>query len=457
MNGQILIVEDQKNWYTVIRDILIREGYTVTVKSNRLDAEEILNNSTSDEIYALIVNLNLDLDFPVPDGSGYRILEIAGKNYPKVPKVVLTAIDDVNKATVLVNRYNVIYLIQKNNFDITELYNALNKIKEVHHNSNGNHTSIEPASNASSQTNPLPNEETPFDVFLCYNNKDRAAVIRIAKELKKLNIKLWLDEWNVPPGSRWIEELDKNIERVKTTAVFIGPDGIGPWQNMEIHAFLTEFVIRELPVIPVILPGGDKFPKLPLFLKGFKWVDFRESGQDSFRKLVWGITNKRIDILNDEFSGKIDAQELTRDIQNLTREELERIKQILLTKSDFSTLKILDRLEASQIAVIHTLHIAVENAQLPPTDWEELLNVIRDLRQNPPKDQTLATALQSLPATVDDPQSDVTSRVKLTLPIIPMLLAYEADYELRSNLNLWDVLKRIVKKINLRGAGGQAE
>ena len=36
MNGQILIVEDQKNWYTVIRDILIREGYTVTVKSNRL-------------------------------------------------------------------------------------------------------------------------------------------------------------------------------------------------------------------------------------------------------------------------------------------------------------------------------------------------------------------------------------------------------------------------------------
>jgi len=59
---------------------------------------------------------------------------------------------------------------------------------------------------------------------------------------------------------------------------------------------LSEFVDRNLPVIPVLLPGAPEVPRLPIFLKGFTWVDLRggltEGGID---RLQWGITGKRPD------------------------------------------------------------------------------------------------------------------------------------------------------------------
>ena len=43
--------------------------------------------------------------------------------------------------------------------------------------------------------------------------------------------------------------------------------GIGPWQQLELEAFLREFVNRQCPVIPVILPGAPQKPRLPDFLR----------------------------------------------------------------------------------------------------------------------------------------------------------------------------------------------
>lgn len=74
----------------------------------------------------------------------------------------------------------------------------------------------------------------------------------------------------------------------------VGKSGCGRWEQPEYEAALSEFVNRGLPVIPVLLPGVPKKPKLPLFLTGFTWVDFRggitEEGLD---RLEWGITGRK--------------------------------------------------------------------------------------------------------------------------------------------------------------------
>lgn len=132
-----------------------------------------------------------------------------------------------------------------------------------------------------------------FDVFLCYNSEDKTAVKEIAEHLKQQGILPWLDEWELRPGLPWQRPLEEQIEQINCAAVFVGKKGIGPWQQMEVEAFLREFVSRGCPVMPVLLPDAPRKPRLPVFLKGMTWVDFREEDPDPMEQLIWGITGKR--------------------------------------------------------------------------------------------------------------------------------------------------------------------
>ncbi len=132
-----------------------------------------------------------------------------------------------------------------------------------------------------------------FDVFLCHNSEDKTEVKEIGNKLKEHGILPWLDEWELQPGLPWQTELEKVLEQIKSAAVFIGKDGIGPWQQQELSAFLREFVDRKCPVIPVLLSNAPKKPKLPIFLKGMTWSDFRKDKPNPLEQLIWGITGER--------------------------------------------------------------------------------------------------------------------------------------------------------------------
>ena len=137
--------------------------------------------------------------------------------------------------------------------------------------------------------------EFEFDVFLCHNSQDKPAVIEIANQLKANNINPWLDKWHLRPGSSWQDSLEDQIDQIRTAAVFVGNSGLGPWQNEEIKAFIRAFVNRKCPVIPVLLPNAPKEPKLPVFLQGLMWVDFREHDPEPLGQLIWGITGIKPD------------------------------------------------------------------------------------------------------------------------------------------------------------------
>jgi hypothetical protein len=133
------------------------------------------------------------------------------------------------------------------------------------------------------------------DVFLCYNSKDRAVVEAIAKQLTAKGVHSWLDAWAVPPGQSWVKALDDAIPNIGSAGVFIGPSGIGPWEQQEIEAFLTEFVSKGTRVIPVLLPGVKKKPNLPVFLKTKAWVDmssWHDKNGDALYRLVCGIFDR---------------------------------------------------------------------------------------------------------------------------------------------------------------------
>src|SRR4030095_4340380 len=73
-----------------------------------------------------------------------------------------------------------------------------------------------------------------FDVFLCYHGIDNTFVKHIGEQLKNRGLLPWLDEWELRPGLPWQRSLEAQIENIKAAAVFVGANGIGPWQHMEI-------------------------------------------------------------------------------------------------------------------------------------------------------------------------------------------------------------------------------
>ncbi len=102
-----------------------------------------------------------------------------------------------------------------------------------------------------------------FDVFLCHNSADKAAVKRVGERLKQRGFAPWLDEWELPPGQPWQSALEQQMGRIRAAAVFFGGSGLSKWHEQEMRALLGEFVDRGAPVIPVLLPdASEKVPYL---------------------------------------------------------------------------------------------------------------------------------------------------------------------------------------------------
>jgi hypothetical protein len=130
-------------------------------------------------------------------------------------------------------------------------------------------------------------------VFLCHNSEDKPAVREISKKLADQNIKAWLDEDEIGPGTSWQTALGQQIGSIKSAAVFVGESGLGPWQDQEIQALLSQFVKRQCPVIPAVLPSAKATPELPWTLANLHWVDLLVTNPDPFKQLIWGITGQK--------------------------------------------------------------------------------------------------------------------------------------------------------------------
>jgi formylglycine-generating enzyme required for sulfatase activity/energy-coupling factor transporter ATP-binding protein EcfA2 len=138
-------------------------------------------------------------------------------------------------------------------------------------------------------------DEIRYDVFLSHNNADREAVEIIARRLREeAQVAPFLDRWHLVPGEPWQEALEEALDASRTCAVFLGPAGLGTWENEEMRAALDIRAGRlNYRVIPVLLPGA-RLPergRLPRFLARFTWVDFRSGLDDAraFYELVCGI------------------------------------------------------------------------------------------------------------------------------------------------------------------------
>ena len=85
----VLIVDDEKNYPTIIGEILHEEGYTSLTASSGMEALDILRNESIDLVLT---------DVKMPGMSGIQLLEKIKEINPDIPVIIMTAYGSVEKA-----------------------------------------------------------------------------------------------------------------------------------------------------------------------------------------------------------------------------------------------------------------------------------------------------------------------------------------------------------------------
>ncbi len=117
-----------------------------------------------------------------------------------------------------------------------------------------------------------------YDLFLSYNWRDHGQVESVANALQERGLSVFLDRWYLVPGRPWPQALEDALRDCRGVAVFLGPHGMGPWQQREQYLALErQDKDVKFTVIPVLLPGSD--PALS-FLALNTWVDLRKGIDD---------------------------------------------------------------------------------------------------------------------------------------------------------------------------------
>jgi tetratricopeptide (TPR) repeat protein len=139
-----------------------------------------------------------------------------------------------------------------------------------------------------------------YDAFLSYNSKDSSAVQQLARRLRTEKLALYLDESELAPGREFQPALAKALHQSKTCVVFLGPNGVSPWQSEELQVAIDKRTREpDFHVIPVLLPGAERPRRGDVahldFLINASWVEFVKTLDDNrvFQKLVWGITGTK--------------------------------------------------------------------------------------------------------------------------------------------------------------------
>ena len=102
------------------------------------------------------------------------------------------------------------------------------------------------------------------------------------------------------PGREFQPGLARGLMESTTCVAFLGPNGVGPWQDQEIQVAIDRRVRdKDFHVIPVLLPGAERPRRKEVaqleFLINASWVEFLKTTDDSkeFDRLIAAITGVR--------------------------------------------------------------------------------------------------------------------------------------------------------------------
>ncbi len=127
-------------------------------------------------------------------------------------------------------------------------------------------------------------QEFSYDVFLSHSSEDMPLVRELAERLRRDNLRVWLDEWEIKPGDMIPLKIEQGLEQSRTLVLVMSENAFASdWVTLERHTVLFRDPANEQRrFIPLRLDNAE----IPDILRQFLYIDWREQSEDQYAKLL---------------------------------------------------------------------------------------------------------------------------------------------------------------------------
>ncbi|MBE5852208.1 MAG: TIR domain-containing protein [Lachnospiraceae bacterium] len=160
-----------------------------------------------------------------------------------------------------------------------------------------------------------------INVFISHNYKDKPMARKIAKELDKYGIKVWIDESEIRLGDSLIEKIRDGLDHMDFLIALISENSVhSEWVKKELDiAMNKEIDGKKVIAIPILVGRCE----LPGFLKGKLYADMSSSRKynENIPVLIRRFDiNEIVDDKNEFTEYKLSAAQVIEKIENIKNE-----------------------------------------------------------------------------------------------------------------------------------------
>ena len=123
-------------------------------------------------------------------------------------------------------------------------------------------------------------------IFFSYSRSDSEFAQQLAKELRSAGVDVWIDQLDIPAGSRWDIEVEKALHDAGRMLVILSPESVESTNVGDEVAFALE---EKMQLVPIL----HKDCRIPFRIRRLQHIDFTEDHDKGFEKLLRALQVQR--------------------------------------------------------------------------------------------------------------------------------------------------------------------
>jgi hypothetical protein len=127
-------------------------------------------------------------------------------------------------------------------------------------------------------------------VFIIYSSRDKSIATKIARDLDRHGVRVWLDTYELLPGDSLAEKITQGVQTSDYLLVILSENSVrSPWVQRETGiAYQRNREASAQRVIPVLIDDSE----VPSDLAGTVYVDLRAGYEEGLARIVAAVTSR---------------------------------------------------------------------------------------------------------------------------------------------------------------------
>lgn len=124
--------------------------------------------------------------------------------------------------------------------------------------------------------------ETKGFIFLSYSRSNSAFALKLASDLKANGVNLWIDQLDIPAGSRWDRSVESALKKSTALLTVLSPAAVSSFNVMDEIAYALD---ENKKIIPILHEDCD----IPFRLRRLQYINFTTDYNNAMIRLCESI------------------------------------------------------------------------------------------------------------------------------------------------------------------------